>query len=214
MKKIFTFILLIISLLSNAQNGGQFFENNVIRVNYLGYSSGLHSFTVCNKQDCEARIRTKADQDAAIDIIVRALSCETVYVARPTNINILFRAKAETACITRPDMGWLEINTALLTLPLIESNYIVVNRGPNKLEISIKNGMFKSSFSNTTYTQTLKVFSLSGKKLYNKKTIVEKTYQIDLNPYLETGINLIEVVVETTKFDRFIFKYFKQSYDK
>ena len=214
MKKIITFILLIISLLSKGQNGGQFFENNVIRVNYLGYSNGKHSFTVCNKQDCEARIRTKADQDAAIDIIVKALECETVYVARPTNINILFRAKAETACITRPDMGWLEINTSLLTLPLIETNYIVINRGPNKLEISIKNGVFKSSFTNTYYTQTIRVYNLNGKKLYENKTLVEKIYQIDLNSRLENGINLIEVVIETSKLDRFLFKYFKQNVAK
>lgn len=214
MKKIITFILLIISLLSKGQNGGQFFENNVIRVNYLGYSNGKHSFTVCNKQDCEARIRTKADQDVAIDIIVKALSCETVYVYRPTNINILFRAKAETSCISRPDMGWLELNTALLTLPLIETNYIFVDRGPNKLQISIKNGVFKSSFTNTHYTQTIKVYNLSGKKLYEKKYLVEKYYTIDLNPYLEIGINLIEVIIEASKFDRFVFKYFKQSYDR
>jgi hypothetical protein len=209
MKKLFVLILTLLSYFANAQNGGQFFENNVIRVNYLGYSNGQHTFIVCNKQDCEARIRTKADQDPAIDIIIKALSCETVYVARPTNINILFRAKAETACITRPDMGWLEINTALLVLPLIESNYVVVNRGPNKLEISTKNGIFKSSFTNTIYTQTIRVFSLSGKKLYENKVIVEKICQIDLNNYLESGINLIEVVIETNKFDRFVFKYFK-----
>jgi hypothetical protein len=213
MKKIITFILLIISLSSNAQNGGQFFENNVIRVNYLGYSSGLHSFTVCNKQECEARIRTKADQDVAIDIMVKALGCETIYVARATSINILFRAKAETACITRPDMGWLEINTTLLTLPLIESNYVFIDRGKNKLEISIKNGIFKSSFTNTTYTQTLRVFNLSGRKLYENKCLVEKTHRSDINSHLETGINLIEVVIEASRFDRFVFKYFKQSYD-
>lgn len=209
MKQLFVLILILLSYFANAQNGGQFFENNVIRVNYLGYFNTQHIFTVCNKQDCEARIRTKADQDAAVDIVVKALSCETVYVTRPTSINILFRAKAETACITRPDMGWLEINTALVTLSLIESNYILINRGPNKLEISIKNGIFKSSFSNTTYTQTLRVYSLSGKKLYDNRVLVEKIYQIDLNHYLDTGINLIEVIIETNKFDRLVFKYFK-----
>lgn len=209
MKKLFVLILTLLSYFANAQNGGQFFENNVIRINYLGYSNGQHTFIVCNKQDCEARIRTKADQDAANDIIVKALECETLYIARPTSVNILFRAKAETACITRPDMGWLEINTALVTLSLIESNYVLINRGPNKLEVSIRNGVFKSSFTNTNYTQTLRAYSLSGKKLYENRVIVEKTYQIDLNHYLETGINLIEVIIETNKFDRLVFKYFK-----
>jgi hypothetical protein len=210
MKSAFLFFLLLLSLNAVSQNGGQFFENNIVRINYLGYSDSLHIFKVCNKQTCEARIRTKADQDAAIDIIVQALSCETVRVARPTNINILFRAKAETFCISNPDMGWLEINTGLLTLPLIETNYIFIDRGTNKLEIFIRNGIFKSSFTNTNYTQTIRIFNLSGKKLYENKSIVEKNCSINLIPYLETGVNLIEVVIETRRFERFIFKYFKQ----
>jgi hypothetical protein len=210
MKSAFLFLLLLLSLNAVSQNGGQFFENSVIRINYIGYSDGSHIFKVCSKQNCEARIRTKAERDPAVDIIVQALSCETVRVARPTNINILFRAKAETFCISNPDMGWLELNTSLLTLPLIETNYVFIDRGPNKLEISIKAGKFKSSFTNTNYTQTIRVFSLSGKKLYENKSIIEKTSSIDISPYLETGINLVEVIIETRRFDRFVFKYFKQ----
>ena len=210
MKWLFLILFSFLFCFGKSQNGGQFFENNVIRINYLGYFSGQHSFLVCNKQNCEARIRTKAEQDPAIDIIVKALACETVYVARPTSISILFRAKAETACVSNPDMGWLEINTALLTLPLIPTNYIFLERGPNKLEISIKNGVFKSSFTNTNYTQTLRIFNFSGKKLYENRVIVEKTYQININSHLETGINLIEVVIESNKYYRFVFKYFKQ----
>lgn len=210
MKQLFVLILVLLSSFVKGQNGGQYFENNVIRINYLGYSNGIHTFVVCNKQDCEARIRTKADQDPAIDIMVKALECETLFIAKPTNANILFRAKAETACITRPDMGWLEINTSLLTLPIIETNYIFIERGPNKLEISIKNGIYRSSFTNLKYTQTLRVYNLSGKKLYESKLLVEKICQIDLNRYLESGINLIEVLIETNRPDRFLFKFFKQ----
>jgi hypothetical protein len=210
MKSAFLFLLLLLSLNAVSQNGGQFFENNLIRINYLGYSNGLHTFKVCNKQTCETRIRTKVDQDPAIDIVVEALQCGTVTVARSTNANIIFKAKAETFCTSKPDMGWIELNTALLTLPLIETNYVFIDRGPNKLEISIKNGIFKSSFTNTNYTQTIRVFSLSGKKLYENKNIIEKTSSINLSPYLETGINLVEVIIETRRFDRFVFKYFKQ----
>jgi hypothetical protein len=211
MKNILTCILLILSLLSKAQNGGQYFENNVIRINYLGYSDGLHVFKVCNKQSCEARIRTKAERDPAIDIIVQALSCETVRVARPTSINILFRAKAETFCISNPDMGWLELNTALLTLPLIETNYISIPRGPNKLQISIRNGMYRSSFDNTNYTETIRIYTISSRKLYDKKFSVTKSNYIDLRANLEKGINLIEVIIEANRFDRFVFKYFKEN---
>ena len=98
MKKFLIFTLLcLLSFFGYSQNGGQFPENNVIRVEYLGYFNGNHTARVCNKQTCEARIRTKADQDPAVDVIVPANGCVIVTVSRPTSASVLFRAKAETS---------------------------------------------------------------------------------------------------------------------
>ncbi len=196
-----TFLLLLISNFSFSQNGGQFFENNVIRINYLGYSNEQHTFIVCNKQDCEARIRTKADQDSAIDIIVRALECETVYVARPTNINILFRAKAETACITRPDMGWLEINTSLVVLSLNETNVIKPIRSSSTYKVSFVGGILKSDFGNLSDNQITIIYDGVGRILFKHRCWVKKQYEINLNDFLVRGMNFISVYIENKTYD-------------
>lgn len=215
MKRFLIFTLLsLLSLFGYSQNGGQFFENNVIKVFYLGYSNGLHTFRVCNKQNCEARIRTKADQDPAVDIQVKADSCVIVSAPRPTPANIKFRAKAETSCpsFTNPDMGWLELNTSNFALNLVEGNNITVVRGPNKLELSINGGILKSSYGSLNYIEHIRIYSLIGDVKYDEVTFARRSNITNLNDYLKIGLNIIEVIIVDNKTpERFIFKYMKQA---
>ena len=213
MKQFLIFTLLcLLSFFGYSQNGGQFPENNVIRIEYLGYFNGNHTARVCNKQDCEARIRTKADQDPAVDVIVPANECVIVTVAKPTSISILFRAKAETSCpsFTNPDMGWLETTFISSILSLVEGNTIVVARGPNKLEMSIVGGILKSSYGSLSYIKHIKVYGILGNVKYDDVMFAKKSHRVDLNNYLKTGLNIIEVVIVTDKApERFVFKYIK-----
>lgn len=212
MKKFLITILLCLStLLSKSQNGGQFFENNVIKVFYLGYSSGTHTFRVCNKQNCEARIRTKADQDPAIDIQVSADSCVIVSVDRPTPNNVKFRAKSETSCpnFTNPDMGWLELNTADFVLNLMENNNVTIIRGPNKLKISVVNGIYSSDFGNLNYKEQIWVYDIYGHLRYKSINFINKKNKIDLSNHLINGINFIQVLIESNSVDKITLKYFK-----
>ena len=208
---IFT-ILSLLSLFGYSQNGGQFFENNVIKVFYLGYSFGEHTFRVCNKQNCEARIRTKADQDPAVDIQVLSNSCLIVNVPRPNPGNIKFRAKAETSCpsFTNPDMGWLELNTSDFLLNLVEGNNITTVRGPNKLELSINGGILKSSYGSLNYIEHVRIYSILGTLRYDNIIFAKRIHIIDLNNYFKNEMNIIEVIIVTDNGpERFIFKYFK-----
>lgn len=211
MKKILVLVIfLVTSLIVFSQNGGQFFENNVIKVFYLGYSSGLHTFRVCNKQNCEARIRTKADQDPAIDIQVKADSCVIVSVSRPTPLNVKFRAKAETSCpsFTNPDMGWLELNTSDFVLNLVEGNNITVIRGPDKLILLLENGIIKSSFGSRSYIEHIKIYTILGDVKFDNLTFVKRSNQFNLSQYLKRGLNIIEVIIVSDRTtDRFLFKY-------
>jgi hypothetical protein len=213
MKKfLFLLLLLIFALLGYSQNGGQFFENNVIKVFYLGYSSGTHTFRVCNKQNCEARIRTKADQDSAIDIQVAADSCVIVSVNRPNPANIKFRAKAEVSCpsFTNPDMGWLELNTSDFVLNLVEGNSITVVRGANKLELSINGGILKTSYGLLNYIEHVRLYTILGDINYDQLIFARRLNTTNLNNYLKKGINIIEVtIVDNNAPERFIFKYIK-----
>ncbi len=207
-----TLLLMLIYTASLAQNGGQFFENNVIKIFYLGYSFGEHTFRVCNKQNCEARIRTKADQDPAIDIQVRPDSCVIVSVFRSNPANIKFRVKAETSCpsFTNPDMGWLELNTSNFALNLVEGNSILVVRGPYKLDLSINGGIVKTSYGSLNYIEHIRVYSILGEVKYNEVTFARRSNTTNLNNYLKTGLNIIEVViVDNIAPERFIFKYTK-----
>jgi hypothetical protein len=213
MKQFLIFTLLyLLSFFGYSQNGGQFYENNVIKVEYLGYFNGNHTARVCNKQNCEARIRTKADQDPAVDVIVPANECTIVTIARPTSAAVLFRAKAETSCpsFTNPDMGWLETTFINGVLNLVENNNIVVIHGSNKLEMSIVGGILKSSYGTLNYIEHIRIYSITGNVKYDEVTFARRIHTTNLNNYLKTGLNIIEVVIVTDKApERFVFKYMK-----
>jgi len=194
MKTFITALLMLFSLMAGAQNGGQFFENNVIRVEYVGYFNGQHTFKVHNKQNCQARIRTKADQDPAIDVQVPTNSHVLVYVPRPTPASILFRAKAETACITNPDMGWLEINTALVPLSLNEEANERVNELNKGISVTYKGGYLRVTTDNSSnYLQTVTVFDLTGFKRYYKSFTMSKNSILYLHDQTRLGLNFISV---------------------
>jgi hypothetical protein len=205
MKTIITTLLILFPFLIKAQNGGQFPENNVIKVEYLGYFNGNHTAKVCNKQNCEARIRTKVDQDPAVDIIVPANGCIVVTVARPTSAAVLFRAKAETSCpsFTNPDMGWLETTFISSVLNLTENNTIRIVRGPNVYEVKLVGDILKSDFGSGTDIQNVDVYNLFGQRIFNQKQLVNKKHQINLQPYLRSGINFIVVSIENRASNKF-----------
>ena len=209
MKKLLIILLMsFLSLKSYSQNGGQFYENNVILLEYIGYSSGKHAFKVCNKQTCNATIRTKADQDPAIDVQVSGKTCAFVYVERLTPVNIKFRVKAETSCpsFVNPDMGWLELNTSNFALPLVESNLIRFERGSNKITIFIERGILTCDFGQLTDVQNLLIYDQFGRKLYSQRISVYKKSQVDLNMFLAPGINILRISLEQRPYEIFIFK--------
>jgi hypothetical protein len=193
MKTVITALLMLFSLIARAQNGGQFFENNVIRIQYLGYSLNKHSFKVVNKQVCEARIRTRAEQDPAVDIQVLANDSSVVQVNRPTPQAMIFKAKAETSCISNPDMGWLEINTGTLSLPLNEDTkqQIQEKRG---ILVKLSRGVLTvTTNDNIIYNQTVEVYSVNGIKYYYKSFRMNKNSVLDLHNQIRLGLNFISI---------------------
>ena len=191
-------LLLLTSVFAKAQNGGQFFENNVIRVHYLGYDSGTHTFKVVNKQNCEVRIRTKADTDAAIDIVVAAGDSFYVNVFRGNPSNVKFRVKAEVSCpdFANPDMGWLELNTAGFILPLDETEYQYI-REKQYMKVQLQNSRYLNIETNNSkhYNLTVQVITLTGARLFYSKSRLHKNANIDLG-YRHSGFMLIRVTIE------------------
>lgn len=204
-----TLLLMLIYKASLAQNGGQFFENNLIKIQYIGYSDGAHIFKVCNKQACEARIRIKVDRDQAVDIQVGPKDCNIANVIKPATPNLLFRAKAETACVSNPDMGWLEINTANVVLNLVEGNTVTIVRGQNTFRASIINGLYSSDYGSMSYVENIVVYDILGMINYKASNFVRKYSSVNLKNYLQPGLNFVEVTIETNRKERFVFKYVK-----
>jgi hypothetical protein len=204
-------LLLLSSFFGFSQNGGQFNENNLIRIEYLGYFNGNHKVNVCNKQNCESRIRTKADRDPAVDIIVPANGCVVVLVARPTSASVSFIAKAETSCpnFTNPDMGRIEIILVSDVLNLVDNNYITIVRGFNTYFVSLVGGVLKSNFGSLSENQHIVIYNISGVIFYQRKSFVKKTDQIDLNFCLRPGLNFVRVFIDNKFRDNFTFKIYK-----
>jgi hypothetical protein len=194
MKTFITALLMLFSSIAGAQNGGQFNENNVIRIDYLGYDSGAHRFRVCNKQNCEARIRTKADRDPAVDIQVDSAGCTIILIRRSTADPILFRAKAETACVSNPDMGWLEIKTGMSILPLSEEVVEKASDLKSGIGVLYTNGYLKvTTNNNSSYMQTVTVFDVTGFKRYYKSFTMSKSSILYLHDQIRLGLNFISV---------------------
>jgi hypothetical protein len=209
MKKLLIILLsLLFSILGYSQNGGQFFENNVIIVKVIGYSNGQYIFSVINKQTCEARIRTKADQDPAVGVVIGAGDSTWITVPRPEGVEILFRAKAETFCISNPDMGWLEIKITLTVLSLLETPYVTITNHNVANQVVLINNVLISKFT-VPHLQFIYVYDVVGNKLFYQKSYVHKQNEINLFPYLKKGINFIKVVTENKIYNTYLFKIVK-----
>lgn len=206
-----TFLLLLTSTLSFSQNGGQFRENNVASIRLIAYSDGNYIFTVKNKQNCVAIIRTKVDTDPAVDYTVNPNDSVWVYIPRPPLTQIKFRAKAETSCpgFTNPDMGFLEIIDALGVLSLNEDNLIRPIRTQSKYEVSLVGGVLKSNFGQFNNNQTIIIYDGFGRVHFKQTNMVFKRYEIDIKNFLVNGLNIICVYVDNKTYDYHVFRVVK-----
>jgi len=114
MKK-FLFALLSLPLLSIGQNGGQFEENNVAKVQFGG-SLITATFMVISKQNCTANY--KVDY-GTVEVVSIAAFDTAIFNVPLTTTTFKAKAESQTTCINQPDMGWVEIILDdLFTLPV------------------------------------------------------------------------------------------------
>lgn len=103
-------IALCSTSVANAQNGGQFMENNSIKIEQLSYSAGQAVVKITNKQNCTADEKVTGSISRIKSI--PALSTDTFHITPGANLKI--KAKTETNC-GDTDFGNVEItiNTSL-----------------------------------------------------------------------------------------------------
>ena len=145
MKKLFLFIMLFLSLFSYSQNGGQSSENNVLRIEYIGYSNGNHIFQITNKVNCE--LITKLDKNGTFaDLTLTALQSVFVNVPASSGSQIVnFKAKRQSgaSCKQNPDNGWAELQS-LNVLPIKFGQIVATKINPVLIKLT-----FESEEDNT-----------------------------------------------------------------
>ena len=135
-KLLFIVSFILFSLFSFSQNGGQANENNVLKVEYVGYSNGNHIFKIINKVNCELGV--KIDKNGVTSSQIMMSQQETVIlVTAPQTPQINIKAKRESgaACKQNPDNGWVELQSSI-ALPIKFGNITAVKIGPNLIKLT------------------------------------------------------------------------------
>jgi hypothetical protein len=103
-------------------------------------------------------------------------------------------------------MGWLEINTALIPLNLIENFPNLTKTTREGLTVSLKGDMLESSFGIARYRKHIIIYDLAGKIIFNQHFEAKGIDQTDLRRYLVRGLNIIQVLIERPAPIQFVFK--------
>lgn len=185
MKKFVFFILtLLLNLIVFSQNGGQQNYNDLVRIDYFGYSGGGHVFRIKNLQPCPAVIDyTVQGISTTIQLNIFAYEAEFVTIYQPQSTLVQVKAKTRTLCgVSAPDRGWVEAESTPSTVLSSSLSNIKVRRiGINQIEViftanettSTKFHQIKMSEDGFNY-KTVKILTPSG-------LIQNKTYKIIIN---------------------------------
>lgn len=128
MKHLILALLMAISISSFAQNGGQYPENNSVKLEYLGGGK----VKVTNKQSCTAIIRLN-DGKTEGDISIPGNSFVLYILPAELQTNIRIRAKNTSNC-NCPDFGYVEL--FLSSLPVTFTNYDITKENKTNVRVN------------------------------------------------------------------------------
>ena len=167
---------MLFNTIAYSQNGGQLNENNVLKIEYLGYSNGSYAFTLKNKVNCQTNV--KLDKNGVFsNITLLAQQTITVLIPGSPSQPAKFRAKRESGanCLQSPDNGWVE-QKCLTVMPVkflkISATTVSTNRIKLQFEaeedLDLSHYVIKLSNDATNYKQVTILFpnGISGKKVY------------------------------------------------
>jgi len=136
MKTVLLSLLLMCSVFCYSQNGGQGSENNVLRIEYVGYSNDNHIFKIINKVNCDLGI--KIDKNGVVSSQTMIGLQETVIViTAPQTPQISVKAKRESGanCRQNPDNGWVELQSSI-ALPIKFGGITATKISPNLIKLT------------------------------------------------------------------------------
>lgn len=168
--------MLLGSLFGYSQNGGQFNENNVLKLEYVGYSSNAHIYKVTNKVNCQLGIKIDQPGGTSSQTMV-GLQQTLVSITAPQTPQVNLKAKREfgASCKQNPDNGWVELQSSIV-LP-IKFGKILATRVSSKTiklqfeseeDLSISHYDVKISYDAKNFKKVVVLFpnGVIGHKLY------------------------------------------------
>lgn len=135
-KLLFVILSSLLSLFGFSQNGGQINENNVLKINYISYINGTHSYVLKNKLNCQ--VLTKLDKNNNFtEHMLQPL--EELNISIPGNLSVNFKAKKiqGAECITAPDAGWVELPSPIV-LPATFGQIIATKVNPALIRLTFE----------------------------------------------------------------------------
>lgn len=212
MRLLFLIWFILTSFLSVAQNGGQFSQNDVVSVSYLGYENNIYLFKITNKLDCNVEVRYRFEQTPNVDTTILANSSVYIPISYRPLPSVSFTVKPipQTVCIlggSQVDMGLLEIEISAV-LDLQPSGFTTNVRNTSNINICIERGILKTDVGNNTFLQVVIIYDVNGRILFKDRRVVNKQCQIPINSHLTSGQNFIIVHIENKLKDVFLLKYY------
>lgn len=176
MKKLLLLFMLLFNIVAYSQNGGQSNENNVLKVEYHGYTNGSYAFTLKNKANCQTVV--KVDKNGVVsNYTLTALQTVTFLIIGSPTDRVTFRAKRESGanCIQNPNNGWVE-QECLVVAPIKFLNISATNVSATRIklqfeseeDLTLSHYNIKLSYDATNYKQVTILFpnGITGKKTY------------------------------------------------
>jgi len=136
MKKLLLFVMLLLSLFGYSQNGGQLNENNVLRIEYVGYNAGNHIFKIINKVNCDLGVKIDKAGGTSSQIMT-SLQETIVLITAPQTPQVNLKVKRESGanCRQNPDNGWVELQSTVV-LPIKFGGITAERVGPNLIKLT------------------------------------------------------------------------------
>lgn len=136
MKKLLLLFFLFLSLSCFSQNLGILNENNVLKISYVSYINGVHTYLLKSKVNCGMRV--KLDKNNSF-VEHDMLPLEELQVIIPGNNSVNFKAKKTNGgeCTNAPDAGWVEMPSPI-ALPVKMTNVIVTKVNPGLIKLSFR----------------------------------------------------------------------------
>lgn len=160
------FVALLLTLGSLFANGQTVNQNNVLKVESLGWNSSRYVIKVTNKANCLTTIRIQYDMTIK-DTTLSALAVATIYLDGVTVNTPFIRVKriSGASCMHEPSNSWVYISLSTNTLPIKFKSISAIRTGANTVKVN-----FETEEDATILYYVVK-FSLDG-KTYQEAAIV------------------------------------------